>query len=466
MKKYRYILFLSVLMLLCCSLFGCVKTDRIENITADNNYQQDNTEPASQNVLLSDQKISLLEMESTGEIPYNMFLRNCGSGVFVSDTDLFPFKYNSKYGYADANGNVIISDKYDEASMFSEGKALVEQNGRWMIIDTQGEELYTIPEEFSDAADYLEDTPMLFRNGKTILANKTTITHPDKGYGIGEDILNVLVIYDDLQTEKFEIVTEENLDYKIINTPEFCGFITFNLDRTVSEDGNYIDSRIYRLLDLSGNEIWKSHPDTQRRIIGKEYYIAMGLTLTSDSNARLNNELDILTVNDGYMNVFDENLKWGLLNVKTGEVEIEYKYDYIGAYSNGLCNICSYGKWGYIDLKGNEVVAPKYKYTESFSNNAALIINEDGYISTVDTKGNLISETSKNLSKPAFQKHNIIYSNIGKYSLSVIYNEGNNYMVVSNKGEILLERSFNSMEVLAITDNYIFVDFQMYKIEK
>lgn len=279
------------------------------------------------------------------------------------------------------------------------------------------------------------------------------------------DILKALVVYEDMSTEEIEITTEENLSYKIVNTPDFSGFITYNLDKIEYEENKYKGVGIYRLFDLNGKEIWRGYPDPYQRTIANEYYTAMGQPSKRPATW-LSNELDVLSVNNGYMNVFDENLKWGLLNVRTGKLEIECKYDFVGSYSNGLCNVCSYGKWGYSDLSGNDVIQPKYKYTEAFVNNLALIINENGFISTIDTKGSLISETTEKLSETAFQKHNVIYSNMGKSSLNIIYNGDDKFMILSNMGEVLLKYSFNQLQTVLITDNYIFIDSQVYKIEK
>jgi hypothetical protein len=40
-----------------------------------------------------------------------------------------------KYGYADAQGNIIIKPQFDKALDFSEGLAAVEQDGLWGYIN-------------------------------------------------------------------------------------------------------------------------------------------------------------------------------------------------------------------------------------------------------------------------------------------------------------------------------------------
>ena len=54
------------------------------------------------------------------------------------DTDLFLVSKNKKYGFANAEGEIVIDLMYDGADVFSEGLAPVLKNGKWGFINEQG----------------------------------------------------------------------------------------------------------------------------------------------------------------------------------------------------------------------------------------------------------------------------------------------------------------------------------------
>ena len=43
-------------------------------------------------------------------------------------------------------------------------------------------------------------------------------------------------------------------------------------------------------------------------------------------------------------------------------------YEECGAYREGLMAVCVDGKWGYVDREGNEVIAPEYDSSWTFTN--------------------------------------------------------------------------------------------------
>jgi hypothetical protein len=60
---------------------------------------------------------------------------------------------NSKWGYLDLNGNILIDCKFDEITEFDSRKnAIVKFNGKWGVIDNKGKSI--IPFEFDSIVDY------------------------------------------------------------------------------------------------------------------------------------------------------------------------------------------------------------------------------------------------------------------------------------------------------------------------
>lgn len=57
--------------------------------------------------------------------------------------------------------------------------------------------------------------------------------------------------------------------------------------------------------------------------------------------------------------------KWGFLDMKGNEV-VKPKYDYVKDYKEGLAAVTIDGKWGFVDKMGNEIIKPQYNDAESF----------------------------------------------------------------------------------------------------
>lgn len=84
----------------------------------------------------------------------------------------------------------------------------------------------------------------------------------------------------------------------------------------------------------------------------------------------------------------------GVMNEK-GQVLTKKKYSFISDYSNGMALVSdtsSQGnsKYGYIDMNGNEVIAPSYLSANDFKENVALVQLENKHYGLIDKKGSII----------------------------------------------------------------------------
>lgn len=52
-----------------------------------------------------------------------------------------PYQEGDKWGYRNSEEKVVITPKYDEVKPFVEGIARVKLNGKWGLIDINGEEI-------------------------------------------------------------------------------------------------------------------------------------------------------------------------------------------------------------------------------------------------------------------------------------------------------------------------------------
>ena len=77
------------------------------------------------------------------------------SGEIVENAALFPAKIDDKSGYIDAEGDIIIPARFEEAYGFSEGLAAVKVNGKIGYIDLNGK--LVIRPQFDDVPGVLGD---------------------------------------------------------------------------------------------------------------------------------------------------------------------------------------------------------------------------------------------------------------------------------------------------------------------
>ena len=65
--------------------------------------------------------------------------------------------------------------------------------------------------------------------------------------------------------------------------------------------------------------------------------------------------------------------KWGFVNVKTSETQIQPAYDEVRFFKNGFAPICINEKWGMIDINGNVIFKPKYLLDSHFIGDFAIM---------------------------------------------------------------------------------------------
>jgi len=67
----------------------------------------------------------------------------------IYDDWLSPFILREHFGYINENGEVVVDAVYDDAHPFSEGRGLIERNGKFGFVDTEGNEIIEPVFEFA-----------------------------------------------------------------------------------------------------------------------------------------------------------------------------------------------------------------------------------------------------------------------------------------------------------------------------
>ena len=234
---------------------------------------------------------------------------------------------------------IVIAPKFENSRGFSEGLAVVKQNGKWGYINVKGEVI--IPAIYIDARD--------FHEGKA--AVKT-----EKGWGyINAD--NKLVIPD-----KF---------FDARDFSEGLAAVKSSIETNKSNDDGY------------EGEYWGHNNELESwRYIKEDGTLAFGDFFR-----------DVSTFYDGVACVYNEK-NWYYIN-KEGIVVYRTKYDnyYPVHYSDGL--IPNVGgelgdEWGYSDLSGKWMIKPQYRSVTEFCDGLAVVEEFGGKMKVVSNAGDIL----------------------------------------------------------------------------
>ena len=149
---------------------------------------------------------------------------------------------------------------------------------------------------------------------------------------------------------------------------------------------------------------------------------------------------------EGYAAVLKDG-KWGYINIKGEEViSCQYSNPYeeytSGAFHEELAAVQKDGKWGYINTKGEEVIPINLdvQYANCFSDGLAVIINDYNNFSVIDTKGNVVFKGKCNIEQFGEE---MVYEMQQNYVQGKLYMpvESNKYAVYDKQGKKLGEES-------------------------
>ena len=258
-----------------------------------------------------------------------------------------------KYGFIDASGEVVIPPQFDDAYMFREGLALVENDGKIGFIDTKGK--YAVPPIYEDAEPFSEGLAAVSIDGDHYgFINKN-----------GEDV--IAAIYDDAHSFSDGVA--------LVRMGE-------------SENGTYmyIDKKGKAVVTPVGNSDWTYY----------DYKNGIARVKMNDKYGFVDKQFKFV-VNPIYDHAYDfqdglaaveVNERWGFIDTK-GKFQIAPQYEEVGNFHEGLAYFSVGEKYGFLDKKGDIAISPIYDDVSDFHNGVAAVEsgNKYGYI---DKNGNFI----------------------------------------------------------------------------
>jgi hypothetical protein len=277
---------------------------------------------------------------------------------------------NHKVGFINESGKLVIPARYDEdeecACSFSEGLAAVKRNDKWGYVDTTGKEI--IAPKYQHAYNFHNGLAVVTQNNKSGMIDKT-----------GRVVIGI-------KYDTFEGYFEGLVGAKINGKAGFLdGAGRVAIPFTYEEATSFSQG----LAMVKANGKWGFIDKTGKFAIRPEYEVA---GYFKDGVGTVG----IPVADDGE----DTEYNWGLIN-KSGKLLplvplhpedldsgderfVDYYYNFIGEFSEGLAAANRHGKQGFIDNRGRGVVPLKYDGCDcgSFSDGIGLVSLNDkfGYV--------------------------------------------------------------------------------------
>lgn len=277
---------------------------------------------------------------------------------------LFPVQINSKFGYIDGTGKIIIEPRFQTAVEFTGGLARVGKNNQTGFIDTAGNLI--LPFKYYTAGEFSEglaDVGWDDRAGYIDKTGKIIIDFPDSQKWHFSEGLAAVTGKDNHGMEKWGFIDKSG---KWIIQPKFDNAYIFSEELAAVKLKNKV-----QYIDKTGRTIFSGF------IAGTEFSEGLAAVRVSQ--------------------FFGLKKRWGFID-KTGKLKIPPKFTEAGRFSEGLASV-NFGsesnpQWGYIDKTGKAIIPPQFKNALDFSEALAGVEINNGKWGFIDKTGAVINSAS------------------------------------------------------------------------
>ena len=272
---------------------------------------------------------------------------------------LYPIKQNSKVGYIDNTGKIVIEPQFDAGWKFSEGFACVVVDGKTGFIKESGE--YLVKPQFNSSYGCYDEFREDFAS--VSIGNSRKI----KGKWVDEskwgfiDTSGKITFF-----SGFTFLSDFREGLAFFQKGGRTGYLDKNFNIAIEPKfksaGDFYQGRA-RATDFDGSE----------------YYI-------DKSGRKLFENRDGCDFQNG-MACFNVKGKWGYINLD-GEIVIKAQFEEGHYFSdNGLAGVKVGDKWGFIDRTGKFIIEPQIDEVGEFSEGlAAVEMNgKTGFIDEAET---------------------------------------------------------------------------------
>ena len=268
-----------------------------------------------------------------------------------------------RWGYVDGTGRLVIECRYADARSFDDGLAAVQEpEGLWGYIDTAGRAVvapqFTVAGAFDDGMAWVQVGELwgrIDKTGKTIIpCLYSEIGEPDERGWMRA-----------LRDGKWGVLRQDGevvvpCAYNLIGEPNAYGLIP------MTSDGKH------GFLGADGREVLPCFFS----------YISD----FKDGYARTNYGGSMVLRDEPYGG------QWGLIDT-LGHETIPCRYYYLDTPGEGLAafRLEQFGNYGYVDVKGNVAISPRFSVARPFSGGVAVVSYNNVNFGLVDRNGGEVS---------------------------------------------------------------------------
>ena len=227
---------------------------------------------------------------------------------------------DSKCGFIDRSGKVVIPFEYEDAGNFSEGFAPVKKEGKWGYISRSGE--VKIPFEFDEASDFSEEYAVVSQNGHAGFIDKNGVS--PTGF-----------VFDSVEPFQFGVaVAKKGDENHVINKKWETIYVSKSYLSPFPIGENVLSLRVSNLPPLVTNgeiilresDADRVYPKFENSLLVFEKNRKFGAVNTNGNIVAPANFDSVIILKHGYLLV-REGSKKGLMN-KIGEYVLEIKPEY------------------------------------------------------------------------------------------------------------------------------------------
>ena len=316
--------------------------------------------------------------------------------TIIEISSLSVAKKDFKYGFIDTAGHQVIAPIYDFAYPFSEGLAVVTDNGRHYYFNTKGE----IVIDIDPKSCYPFSGQLAF------------VKSGDK-WGCIDKTGKLIVDY------RFNEVRPFFQGIAAVRWGDYWGYFT--------NKGEQLVACQYKLAGpFWGNRAFVQY-DHFRGYVDRSGTLVIPMIY------------DFASVFSDGLACVQKNGKFGYIDT-LGKVVIKLQYERASNFSDGLACVRKNGRYGFIDPSGKEVIKATYRDAGSFSNGLSCVSNGRKY-GFIDVEGTLVI--------PMEYDKNSHFTTIG---LAWVEKNGKQYFI--NKRGEAVKTSYPIFEVVSVRPKF------------
>lgn len=316
-------------------------------------------------------------------------------GQTLNPSARFPVYVNKKYGFIDAQGQLIIQPRFDWVKSFSEGLAAVEENSQTKYIDVSGKAVFTVASgrvrSFSEGLAAV----MFGRNYGYIDRKGNVVIKPqfETAFDFHEGLARVKLNGDWAFIDKSgRTVFVAPFDY----ADDFRNGYALVMKQFRSSErlaaGDFRVSFIGKTGKLTSIGWWNAASpfSGSLAVVSKDPNIIAGF-------AREAPVMDNLDISDP-LNSFLKPVSYSFINANWQTV-FEGTYEQVYAFADHRAAVRIQGKWGYVNELGEMIIPPQFDWAETFSDGLAYVaLNDERYF--IDTSGKIVFRADASLRAP------------------------------------------------------------------